>query len=46
MCRREIAKCEKYAGGHETKECVVSLEKVMCVLAVGVPMVLEIGGVQ
>ena len=31
MCRREIPRCEKCAGGHETKEYVVSVEKVVCV---------------
>jgi hypothetical protein len=40
VCRRESPRCEKCAGGHETKECVVSVEKV-----VGVPAGLEIGGV-
>jgi hypothetical protein len=40
VCRREIARYEKCAGGHEMKECVVSVEKV--VLSVGVPMGLEI----
>jgi hypothetical protein len=36
VCRRKILKCEKCAGGHETKESVVSVEKV--VLDVGVPI--------
>ena len=31
VCRRKITICEKFAGGHETKECVVSLDKVVCV---------------
>jgi hypothetical protein len=31
MCRREIPRCDKYALGHETKERVVSVEKVVCV---------------
>ena len=31
VCRREIPRCEKCAGGHETKECVLSVEKAMCV---------------
>ena len=30
--RRVITRCEKIAGRHETKECVVSVEKVMCKL--------------
>ena len=29
MCGREIPRCEKRAGGHDTKECVVSVEKVV-----------------
>lgn len=31
VCRREIPKCEKCARGHESKECVVSLENAVCV---------------
>ena len=31
VCRREMPKREKCAGGHETKECVISVKKVMCV---------------
>ena len=31
VCRRESPRCVKCAGGHETKECVVSVEKVVCV---------------
>ena len=30
VCRREIPRCEKCAGGHKTKKCVVSVEK-LCV---------------
>ena len=29
MCRRELPRCEKCARGHETKECVVSVGKVV-----------------
>ena len=29
--QREIPRCEKCAGGHETKGCVVSVEKGVCV---------------
>ena len=31
VCRREIPRCETCAGGHQTKECVVSVENVVCV---------------
>ena len=31
VCRREIPRCKKCAGGNEMKECVVSVEKVICV---------------
>ena len=31
VCRREIPRCEKCTGRHETKECVVLVEKVWCV---------------
>ena len=31
VCRREILRCEKYAG-HGTKECLVSVEKSVCQL--------------
>ena len=30
VCRREIPRCEKCAGGHGTKECVILVEKVRC----------------
>ena len=30
VCRREILRCEKCAGGHGIKECVVSEEKPVC----------------
>ena len=29
MCRREIPRCGKRAGGHGTKGCVVLVEKVI-----------------
>ena len=45
MCRREIPRFEKCAGRHEVKECVVSMEKVVCV-SCGGPMGVEIRGVQ
>ena len=32
VCRREMSRCEKCAEGHETKECVVSVGKVVCQL--------------
>ena len=35
VCRKEIPKCEKCAGGHETKECAVSLEKAVFVNSKG-----------
>ena len=41
VCRREIPRCEKCAGGPETKECVVSVGKCVCVNCRG-PIVLEI----
>jgi hypothetical protein len=31
VCRREILGCDKWVGGHETKECVESVEKVVFV---------------
>ena len=43
VCRREIPRCEKCAGGHETKECkeckkcIVLVEKVVCVNCRGTP---------
>lgn len=41
VCRREIPRCETCAGGHGTKEWVVSVGK-LCVSIVGVPMLLRI----
>ena len=31
VCRREVARCGKYAEGHETKECVALGKVVVCV---------------
>jgi hypothetical protein len=31
VCRMDIPRCEKCAGGPKTKDCVVSVEKVVCV---------------
>jgi hypothetical protein len=31
VCRKEIPRCGKCAGGHETEDCVVSVDKVVCV---------------
>jgi hypothetical protein len=44
VCRRDMPTCETCAGGHEMKECVVSVEKVVLVVRVIIGM--EIGGVQ
>jgi hypothetical protein len=41
VCRRETPRCEKCAGGHGTKECVVLVEKNV-VSIVGVFMLLGI----
>ena len=30
VCKREIPRCEKCLGGHDTRECVVSVGKVVC----------------
>lgn len=31
VCRREMPRCGKCVGGHEKKQCVVSVKKVICV---------------
>ena len=31
VCRREISRCGKCAGGHGTEDCVLSVDQVVCV---------------
>ena len=39
VCRREIPRCGKCAGGHGTEDCAVSVYKVVCVNSRGADVV-------